>query len=140
MITDDLRAFLARIDTAALATASKDGEPYVQHRGGPPGFIRALDDETLGFVDFIGNRQYITAGNLAENDRVCLLAIDYATGGRVKIWGRARRVELTDELRERLADPTYRGRPDRALLISVTRWDVNCRQHIPRKMNVSSSG
>ena len=104
-ITDDLRAFLARIDTAALASASKDGAPYVQHRGGPPGFIRALDDETLGFVDFIGNRQYITAGNLAENDRVCLLLMDYEHRRRVKVWGRARIAELTDELRAKLAVP-----------------------------------
>ena len=133
MVTEELRDFLAQIDTAFLATASADGEPYVQHRGGPAGFIRALDDHTLGFLDLAGNRQYLTVGNLAENDRVCLLLMDYEHRRRVKVWGRARTAELTDELRAKLAVP--RGRPERAILIEVTRWDVNCPAHIPRKLN-----
>src|ERR1700689_677627 len=88
-VDDELRAFLAQIDTAFLATASADGQPYIQHRGGAKGFIRTIDDHTLGFVDFIGNRQYVSTGNLSENDRVCLFLIDYATRSRVKGWGRA---------------------------------------------------
>jgi predicted pyridoxine 5'-phosphate oxidase superfamily flavin-nucleotide-binding protein len=133
-ITDDLRAFLAHVDTAFLATASADGEPYVQHRGGPKGFIRALDDHTLGFLDLAGNRQYLTVGNLAENDRVLLFAIDYARRRRVKVWGHARVAPLTDELVAALAVPG-RVRPERAILIDVTRWDVNCPAHIPQKLD-----
>lgn len=133
IITDDLRDFLARIDTAFLATASATGDPYVQHRGGPKGFIRAIDDHTLGFLDLAGNRQYLTVGNLADNDRVCLFLIDYARRQRVKVWGTAKVAPLTDELRAALAVP--RGRPERAILITVTRWDVNCPAHIPQKLD-----
>src|SRR3954469_25660031 len=97
-VTDELRGFLQQIDTAFLATASADGQPYVQHRGGPKGFIRALDDRTLAFVDFVGNRQFVSTGNLTENDRVCLFLIDYARRRRVKVWGTARVVPATDEL------------------------------------------
>ncbi len=135
MVTDELRDFLAQIDTAFLATASADGEPYVQHRGGPRGFIRALDDHTLGFLDLAGNRQYLTVGNLAANDRVCLFLIDYVRRRRVKVWGTARVAALTDELRTALAVP--RGRPERAILITVTRWDINCPAHIPRKLDAA---
>ncbi|MGZ3442066.1 MAG: pyridoxamine 5'-phosphate oxidase family protein, partial [Polyangia bacterium] len=89
-VTDALRGFLAQIDTAFLATASADGQPYIQHRGGPQGFIRALDDRTLAFLDFAGNRQYVSTGNLRENERVCLFLIDYAQRRRIKVWGTAR--------------------------------------------------
>src|SRR5688572_26330964 len=116
MVTDDLIEFLAQIDTAFLATASGDGEPYVQHRGGPKGFIRALDDHTLGFLDLAGNRQYLTVGNLRDNDRVLLFLIDYARRRRVKVWGTAKAVPLTDELLTKLALPG-RVRPERAILI-----------------------
>lgn len=135
-ITDDLRAFLAQIDTAFLATASADGQPYVQHRGGPRGFIRALDDHTLGFLDLAGNRQYLSVGNLAENARVCLFLIDYARRRRVKIWGTAQVAPLSDELVAALALPG-RVRPERAILIDVTRWDINCPAHIPQKLDAS---
>jgi hypothetical protein len=135
MVTDELRDFLAQIDTAFLATASAEGEPYVQHRGGPKGFIRALDDHTLGFLDLAGNRQYLTVGNLRENARVLLFLIDYARRRRVKVWGTARIAELTDELRAKLAVP--RGRPERAILITITRWDVNCPAHIPQKLDAT---
>jgi hypothetical protein len=135
-ITDDLRDFLADIDTAYLATASADGQPYIQHRGGPPGFIRALDDHTLGFVDFAGNRQYVSTGNLSENPRVCLFLMDYEHARRIKVWGTARMVPVTPELLAQLADPAYRARPEQVALITVTAWDVNCPQHIPRKINV----
>lgn len=130
-VTDALRAFLADIETSFLATASADGQPYVQHRGGPPGFIRALDDHTVGFVDFAGNKQYISTGNLSENDRVCLLLMDYARRRRVKIWGTARAVPATPELLEKLGTPGYRGRPEQVILVRVTAWDANCPQHIP---------
>jgi predicted pyridoxine 5'-phosphate oxidase superfamily flavin-nucleotide-binding protein len=134
-VDDDLRAFLAEIDTAFLATASKDGQPYIQHRGGPKGFIRALDDHTLGFVDFAGNRQYISTGNLGENDRVCLFLIDYATRGRVKVWGTARVVPATPELVALLrAD---RSKIEQVIVVTVSAWDLNCPQHIPQKLDAA---
>lgn len=133
-VTDELRAFLATIDTAFLATASADGQPYVQHRGGPKGFIRALDDETLGFVDLAGNRQYVTTGNLTENDRVCLFLIDYARRRRVKVWGRARVLPVTPAQIERLGAG---GKPEQVIAITVEAWDVNCPQHIPQKLDAA---
>jgi len=136
-VNDDLRGFLAEIDTAFLATATADGQPYIQHRGGPKGFIRALDDHTLGFVDFAGNRQYVTTGNLTENDRVCLFLMDYAHRRRVKVWGTARVEPVTDALLEKLALPGYRARPEQVMLISVSAWDVNCPQHIPQKVDAA---
>jgi hypothetical protein len=136
-VTDDLRGFLSEIDTAFLATASADGQPYIQHRGGPKGFIRAVDDRTLGFVDFAGNRQYVTTGNLTENDRVCLFLMDYAHRRRVKLWGTARVVSATDELLASLGTPGYRARPEQIMLITVDAWDVNCPQHIPQKVNAA---
>ena len=136
-VNDDLRAFLAEIDTAFLATASADGQPYIQHRGGPKGFIRALDDHTLGFIDFAGNRQYVTAGNLTENDRVCLFLMDYAHRRRVKVWGTARVVPVTDALLAVLALPGYRARPEQVMSITVAAWDVNFPQHIPHKLDAA---
>jgi predicted pyridoxine 5'-phosphate oxidase superfamily flavin-nucleotide-binding protein len=136
-ITAELGDFLARIDTAFLATASADGQPYIQHRGGPPGFLRPLDEHTLAFLDFAGNRQYVSTGNLAENDRICLFAIDYEQRVRVKIWGTARVEPLSDEWLARLATPGYRARPEQVVVITVRAWDVNCPQHIPRKVNAT---
>src|SRR5262245_23471691 len=129
-VTDDLAAFIAEPDTAFPATVSAAGAPYIQHRGGPKGFIKVLDDKTLGFADYAGNRQYITLGNLAENDRAYLFLLDFARRRRIKVWGRARVVENDPALLERLADPGYRARPERALLFTVEAWDVNCTQHI----------
>ena len=137
VVTDDLRAFLGEIDTAFLATASADGQPYVQHRGGPKGFVRALDDHTLAFVDFAGNRQYVTTGNLSENPRVCLFLIDYARRRRIKVWGTARVVPADDALVARLSTPGYRGRAERVMVIEVSAWDVNCPQHIPQKVDAA---
>ena len=136
-VNEELRAFLADIDTAFLATASADGQPYIQHRGGPKGFIRALDHRTLAFIDFAGNRQYVTTGNLRENDRVCLFLIDYAEQRRVKIWGTARVVPLSDDLLEQLRVGGYRARLEQVIVIDVTAWDVNCPRHIPRKLDAS---
>ena len=129
-ITDDLRQFLAAIDTCFLATADAEGRPYVQHRGGPPGFIKAIGSHALAFADFAGNRQYITLGHLAENDRAHLFVLHFATKQRVKLWGRARVVEDDAELMERLVDPAYRARPQRAIVFTIEAWDVNCQQHI----------
>ncbi len=136
-VTGDLVDFLAQIDTAFLATASADGQPYVQHRGGPRGFIRALDERTLGFLDFAGNRQYVSTGNLRDNQRVCLFLIDYAHRRRIKVWGTARTVPATPELLASLALPGYRARVEQVLLVTVTAWDVNCPQHIPQKLDAA---
>lgn len=131
-VTDDLRAFLADRDSFYLATASAAGRPYIQHRGGPKGFLKALDERTLGFADFAGNKQYITLGNLAENDQAYIFLMDYALQQRVKLWGRARVVEATDEpaLVQRLAHPGYQAKVERAILFTLEAWDTNCRQHI----------
>jgi predicted pyridoxine 5'-phosphate oxidase superfamily flavin-nucleotide-binding protein len=129
-ITDDLRQFLAVIDTFFLATASADGRPYVQHRGGPPGFLKTIGTHTLAFADFAGNRQYISLGHLKVNDRAHIFIPHFATQQRLKLWGRARVVEGDLELMERLVDPGYRARPERAIVFRLEAWDINCRQHI----------
>jgi len=133
-ITDDLVGFLGDVDTAYLATASADRQPYAQHRGGPKGFIRRVGERTLGFADFKGNRQYVTTGNLMENSRAFLFLMDYAHRRRVKIWGRARVVE-DPRLIETLMPAGYRARPEQAILFDVEAWDVNCPQHIPQKID-----
>ena len=139
-ITADLTDFLAGIDTAYLATATAEGQPYAQHRGGPPGFIRVLDEQTLGFADFTGNRQYLTSGNLAENDKAFLFLMDYANRRRIKLWGRARVVTDDQALVDRLMPEDYPARPEQAILFTVLAWDVNCPQHIPRKVDATDVG
>jgi predicted pyridoxine 5'-phosphate oxidase superfamily flavin-nucleotide-binding protein len=134
-LTPDLVAFLAEVDTAYLATANAAGQPYVQHRGGPKGFICALNETTLGFADYAGNRQYITLGNLAENGQAFLFLMDYAHRRRIKIWGRARLVEADPELISRLMPRGYPARAERAILFEVKAWDVNCPRHIPQKLD-----
>jgi predicted pyridoxine 5'-phosphate oxidase superfamily flavin-nucleotide-binding protein len=129
-ITPELAQFIAGIDTAFFATATKDGAPYMQHRGGPKGFIKVVDEHTLGFADYRGNRQYITLANLSENDRAFLFLLDPARRQRIKLWGRARVVEDDPRLVETLFDAGYRARPERAILFTVEAWDVNCSQHI----------
>ena len=129
-ITDDLRQFLEVIDTFFFATASADGRPYVQHRGGPPGFLKTIGTQTLAFADFAGNRQYITLGHLRENDRAHIFIPHFATQQRVKLWGRARVIEKDLELMERLVDPGYPAKPRRAIVFTLEAWDSNCRQHI----------
>jgi predicted pyridoxine 5'-phosphate oxidase superfamily flavin-nucleotide-binding protein len=136
-ITPELAAFIAELDTAFLGTASAEGAPYIQHRGGPKGFIKVLDEYTLGFADYAGNRQYITLGNLAENDHAYLFLLDFARQRRIKVWGRARVVEDDAALLERLVDPGYRARPERAILFTVIAWDVNCPQHITARFSES---
>jgi predicted pyridoxine 5'-phosphate oxidase superfamily flavin-nucleotide-binding protein len=129
-VTAELAGFIAQLDTAFLATVSAECAPYIQHRGGPKGFIKVLDDKTLGFADYAGNRQYITISNLAGNDRAYLFLLDFANRQRIKLWGRARVVEDDPVLLERLVDPGYRARPERAILFTIEAWDVNCSQHI----------
>jgi predicted pyridoxine 5'-phosphate oxidase superfamily flavin-nucleotide-binding protein len=129
-VTPDLAAYLGQRDSFYLATASADGRPYIQHRGGPAGFLKAIDDKHLAFADFGGNKQYITAGNLSENDRASIFLMDYANRRRIKLWGRTRVVEDDAELLERLADPEYRAKPERAIVFEIEAWDVNCPQHI----------
>jgi uncharacterized protein len=136
-LTSDLIAFLTEVDTAYLATGNAAGQPYVQHRGGPKGFICALDETTLGFADYAGNRQYITLGNLAENDQAFLFLMDYAHRRRIKIWGRARVVEGDPELISRLLPKCYPARAEQAVLFEVKAWDANCPRHIPQKFDAA---
>jgi uncharacterized protein len=134
-VTPDLEAFLAELDTFYLATATADGQPYVQHRGGPPGLLKVIDEKTLGFADFAGNQQYVTLGNLSENPRAFLFLMDYAHARRVKLWGTARVVEGDPALLEKLRDPDYPGEAERAILFTIEAWDVNCPQHIHRRFS-----
>lgn len=129
-----LAEFIAGMRSFYLATASKEGQPYVQHRGGPPGVLRVVDETTLAFADFAGNRQYITTGNLAENPRAMLFLMDYQHRRRVKIWGKARVIEDDPELIARLFPDGYRARPEAAILFTVEAWDTNCPQHIPQML------
>ena len=129
-ITEDLAGFIARRDSFYLGTASADGQPYIQHRGGKPGFLKVLAERTLAFADFKGNRQYITTGNLAENDKAYIFLMDYPLRRRIKIWGRARVIDDDSAILARLADPDYDGVPEQAVVFEVAAWDVNCPQHI----------
>jgi predicted pyridoxine 5'-phosphate oxidase superfamily flavin-nucleotide-binding protein len=129
-VTDDLQDFLSDLDMFYLGTASRTGQPYIQYRGGNPGFLKVIDDSTLGFADFAGNRQFITLGNLSENPQAFLFLIDYVHRRRVKIWGTARSVEDDRELLSRLQDPAYPAQVERAILFTISAWDINCPQHI----------
>jgi predicted pyridoxine 5'-phosphate oxidase superfamily flavin-nucleotide-binding protein len=133
-IDPSLAEFIAGMRSFYLATASKDGQPYVQHRGGPPGFLRVIDEKTLAFADFAGNRQYITTGNLEENPKAMIFLMDYAHRQRVKIWGTARVVENDTELNARLFPEGYKARAETSILFMVEAVDVNCPQHIPQML------
>lgn len=134
-VDDRLRAALAAANSVYLATASAGGQPYAQHRGGPRGFVRIVDDHTLGFADYSGNRQYISVGNLAENARAFLFLMDYARRRRIKIWGTARVVEDDPGLIERLTPKDYGAQAEAAILFDIVAWDINCPQHIPQKFD-----
>jgi predicted pyridoxine 5'-phosphate oxidase superfamily flavin-nucleotide-binding protein len=136
-IDQDLAAFLTAQDSMFFATASADGQPYIQHRGGPKGFIQILDKQTLAFADFAGNRQYITQGNLSENPRAYIFLMDYAHRRRVKIWGEARVVDDDPALTKSLMPQGYKARPEQVILFKVSAWDTNCPQHIPQKFDAS---
>jgi predicted pyridoxine 5'-phosphate oxidase superfamily flavin-nucleotide-binding protein len=136
-ISPELAAFIAAQSSVFFATASRGGQPYVQHRGGPPGFLHVLDARTLAFADFAGNRQYITMGNLSENSKAQLLMIDYAQRKRIKIWGEARVVESDSELITTLLPRDYKARSEQAILFTVSAWDSNCPQHIPQRFEAA---
>jgi predicted pyridoxine 5'-phosphate oxidase superfamily flavin-nucleotide-binding protein len=136
-VDDNLAAFLADTDSLFLATASADGQPYMQHRGGPKGFVKILDKHTLAFADFSGNRQYITQGNLAENPKANIFIMDYAHRRRVKLWGTARVVEDDPALLTSLMPAGYKARPEQVMLFSIAAWDTNCPQHIPQKFDAA---
>ena len=134
-IDDNLAGFLAETNSFYLATASADGQPYIQHRGGPKGFIKILDKTTLAFADFSGNRQYITQGNLSENPKANIFVMDYAHRRRVKIWGEARVVDDDPALMKSLMPKGYKARPEQVIVFTVSAWDTNCPQHIPQKFD-----
>ena len=136
-IDDELKVVIEAQSSVFLATASADGQPYMQHRGGPAGFLHVLDEHTIAFVDFTGNRQYITQGNLAQNPKAQLFLIDYARRRRIKIWGTARVVEDDEAAVNRLMPEGYKARPEQVLLFSVRAWDVNCPQHIPQRFEAA---
>jgi len=136
-ITPELAQFIAAQTSVFLATVNAEGQPYIQHRGGPPGFLHVLDDRTIAFADFAGNRQYITQGNLADNPKVHLFLIDYVHRQRVKIWGEARVVEGDTELIAKLMPEGYRARPEQAIVLTVAAWNANCPQHIPQRFEAA---
>ena len=134
VITADLKAFIERQTSVFLATANTAGQPYIQHRGGPAGFLRVIDEKTIGFVDYAGNRQYITLGNVSENPKAHLFLIDYNRRRRFKLWGELRAVEGDQALTAQLMPAAYKARAERVMLFSVSAWDANCPQHIPRRI------
>lgn len=136
-IDENLAAFLSQTDSFYLATATTDGQPYIQHRGGPKGFVKILDKNTIAFADYAGNRQYITQGNLSENPKAHIFVMDYAHRRRVKLWGEARMVEDDPALIEALMPKGYRARPEQVLVFKIAAWDSNCPQHIPQKFDAA---
>ncbi|MET3595940.1 MULTISPECIES: pyridoxamine 5'-phosphate oxidase family protein [Mesorhizobium] len=136
-ITPDLAAFIEAQTSVFLATANAGGQPYIQHRGGPAGFLKVLDEQTIGFADFSGNRQFITQGNLQDNAQAFLFLIDYMLRQRIKIWGRARVVEDDAALTARLMPANYKARPEQSILFTITAWDANCPQHIPQRFEAA---
>jgi uncharacterized protein len=136
-VDENLAAFLGNTNSIYFATASVDGQPYIQHRGGPRGFIKVLDKNTLAFADYSGNRQYITQGNLSENPKAYLFVMDYAHRRRVKIWGEARVVDDDPALMTSLMPQGYKARPEQVILFKIAAWDTNCQQHIPQKFDAA---
>jgi predicted pyridoxine 5'-phosphate oxidase superfamily flavin-nucleotide-binding protein len=136
-IDDKLSGFLASTNSFYMATASKDGQPYIQHRGGPKGFIRILDKHTIAFTDYSGNQQYLTQGNLSENPKAHIFIMDYAHRRRVKIWGEARVIEDDPALTQSLMPKGYKARPEQVIIFKIAAWDTNCPQHIPQKFDAA---
>lgn len=134
-VTPELEDFIADLDMFYLGTANAEGQPYIQYRGGSPGFLKVVDEHTLGFADFGGNRQYLTLGNLSENPKAFIFLMDYVNSQRIKLWGTARVVEGDADLEQRLRDPAYPGNVERAILFTLTAWDVNCQQHIHQRFS-----
>ena len=140
MVTPDLAGFIAEQRSFFLATANAHGQPYIQHRGGPPGFLRVIDDHTLAFADFKGNRQFITQGNLKDNAKAFIFLIDYAKQRRIKIWGKANVVEDDRALTASLMPAGYKARPEQVILFRIEAWDSNCPQHIPQRFEAADVG
>lgn len=136
-IDENLAGFLAETNSFFLATASAHGQPYIQHRGGPKGFVKIIDKNTIAFADYSGNRQYITQGNLSENPKAHIFVMDYAHRRRVKIWGEARVVEDDPALTDALMPKGYKARPEQVILFRIAAWDTNCPQHIPQKFDAA---
>jgi predicted pyridoxine 5'-phosphate oxidase superfamily flavin-nucleotide-binding protein len=136
-ITPALAAFIAEQNSIYLGTANAAGQPYIQHRGGPPGFLRVVDEATLAFVDFKGNRQYISQGNLAENPKAFIFLMDYARRRRIKLWGTAWFVEGDARLVESLMPDGYRAHPEQVFMFRLSAWDANCPQHIPKRVDLA---
>lgn len=133
-VTPELREFLSSLDMFYFGTATAEGQPYVQYRGGPPGFLKPIGPHTLAFADFGGNRQYLSVSNLSENPRAFLFLMDYEKRRRIKVWGRGSVVEGDNDLNSKLTDPSYSAEVERAIVIDVETWDVNCPQHIHRRI------
>ncbi len=138
-ITADLAHFLSERDMFYLGTANSEGQPYIQYRGGPPGFLKVVDDKTLGFADFGGNRQFISTGNASDNPKAFLFLMDYEESRRVKIWARIRVIEDDPVLITQLTDANYPARAERAVLFTIDAWDANCPQHIHKRVLKSES-
>jgi uncharacterized protein len=136
-IDDRLASFLVNTNSFYFATATADGQPYIQHRGGPKGFVKVLDHDTIAFADFAGNRQYLTQGNLSENSKAYIFIMDYAHRRRVKIWGEAKVIDDDPALLAALMPKGYRARPEQAILFKIAAWDTNCPQHIPQKFDAA---
>jgi predicted pyridoxine 5'-phosphate oxidase superfamily flavin-nucleotide-binding protein len=136
-IDENLAAFLSQANSFYMATATADGQPYIQHRGGPKGFVKILDKNTIAFADYSGNRQYITQGNLSENPKAHIFVMDYAHRRRVKIWGEARVVDDDPALLKSLMPVGYKARPEQVILFRISAWDTNCAQHIPQKFDTA---
>lgn len=136
-VDENLEAFLADANSFYFSTASANGQPYIQHRGGPKGFLKVLDKQTLAFADYAGNQQYLTQGNLSDNPKAYIFVMDYAHRRRVKIWGEARVVEDDDALRDALMPKGYRARSEQVIVFKIAAWDTNCPQHIPQKFDAA---
>jgi predicted pyridoxine 5'-phosphate oxidase superfamily flavin-nucleotide-binding protein len=136
-IDERLAGQLAETNSFYMATATRDGQPYIQHRGGPKGFVKVLDKHTIAFADYAGNQQYLSQGNLADNPKAHIFIMDYAHRRRVKIWGEARVIEDDPALLESLMPKGYRARPEQVILFKITAWDTNCPQHIPQKFDAA---
>ncbi len=136
-IDEDLAARLTEANSLYFATSTADGQPYIQHRGGPKGFVKILDKNTLAFADYSGNRQYITQGNLSENGQAYIFVMDYAHRRRVKIWGEARVVDDDPALMSSLMPKGYKARPEQVIVFKISAWDTNCPQHIPQKFDAA---
>jgi predicted pyridoxine 5'-phosphate oxidase superfamily flavin-nucleotide-binding protein len=139
-ITPDIQAFIEAQTTVFMATANLAGQPYVQHRGGPAGFLHVLDDHTIAFADFTGNRQFVSTGNLSENPKAQLFLMDYGNRQRVKIWGTARVVADDPAFIASLMPLGYKARAEQAIVFTVTAWDANCPQHIPQLLAAEDVG